>query len=169
MSLPTPSQSVLHKGFHQWMNHEKKLSLRHFLPTFGSFSFFQASIWLEVDNVLKKWTKSCKIELKHLFQSCILIPRKCPRKPPFNTQCPVIDRITLWQTSARHVTVQPNRLLLPIFSSYLTRIGKNYFQGKEYLVVNEWLLLGNRNVKSEHTNYSEIKYRHIYIQDLILL
>ena len=42
MSLPTPSQSVSHKRFHQCVNHKKKLSLRHPLPTFGSFSLFQA-------------------------------------------------------------------------------------------------------------------------------
>ena len=44
MSLPTPSQSVSHKRFHQCVNHKKKLILRHVLPTFGSFSFFQASL-----------------------------------------------------------------------------------------------------------------------------
>ena len=42
MSLPTPSQSVSHKRFHQFVNPNKKLSLRHPLPTFGTFSFFQA-------------------------------------------------------------------------------------------------------------------------------
>ena len=83
MSLPTPSQSVSHKRFHQCVNHKKKLSLRHPLPTFGSFSFFQASLWLGVDKVLQKLTKSYKSELRHLFQCCILIPRKCPRKTPF--------------------------------------------------------------------------------------
>ena len=61
----------------------KKLSLRHPLPTFGSYSFFQASIWLRDDKVLQKLTKSYKNELRHLFQCCILIPRKCPRKTPF--------------------------------------------------------------------------------------
>ena len=51
----------------------------------------------------------------------------------------MIDRITLWQTSARHVTVQPNRLLLPTFSSYLT---SDFYSEIEML----------------KTNYSEIKY-----------
>ena len=33
MSLPTPSQSVSHKRFHECVKHKKKLSLRHPLPT----------------------------------------------------------------------------------------------------------------------------------------
>jgi hypothetical protein len=82
MSLTTPSQSVSHKQFHQCMNHKKKLCLRHPLPTFGSFSYFQVSR-LRVDKVLQKLTKSHKSELRHLFWCCILIPRKCPRKTPF--------------------------------------------------------------------------------------
>ena len=63
------------------MNHKKKLSLKHLLPTFGSFSFFQASLWLGVDKVLQKLTKPHQHELRHLFQSCFLISRKCPRTP----------------------------------------------------------------------------------------
>ena len=65
------------------MNHKKKLSLRHPLPTFGSFSFFQASIWLRVDKVLQKLTKLYENELRHFFQCCVLIPRKCPCKTSF--------------------------------------------------------------------------------------
>ena len=57
--------------------------MRHPLPTFGSFSFFQASLWLGVNKVLQTLTKSYKNELRHLFQCCILIPRKCPHKTPF--------------------------------------------------------------------------------------
>jgi hypothetical protein len=41
--LLAPSQSVSNKRLHQFVNHKKKLSLRHPLTTFGSFSFFQAS------------------------------------------------------------------------------------------------------------------------------
>ena len=88
MSLLTPSQSVSHKRFHQCVNHKKKLSLRHPLPTFGSFSFFQASILLGVDKVLQKLTKSYKSELRHLFQCRILIPMKCSRKTPFQHTVP---------------------------------------------------------------------------------
>ena len=80
MFLPTPCQFVSHKRFHQCANHKKELSLRHLLTTFDSFSFFQASLWLGVDKVLQKLTKT---ELKHLFQCCILIPRKCPCKTLF--------------------------------------------------------------------------------------
>ena len=85
IALLTPSQSVSHKRFHKCVNHKKKLSLRHPLPTFGSFSFFQASLWLGVDKILQKLSKSYKSEVKHLFQFCILIPRKCPRKTPIST------------------------------------------------------------------------------------
>ena len=48
-----------------------------------SFCFFQASLWLGVDMVLQKLTKSYKSELRHLFQCCILIPRKWLCKTPF--------------------------------------------------------------------------------------
>ena len=102
MSLPTPSQSVSHKRFHQCVNHKKKLSLRHPLPTFGNFSFFQASLWPGVDKVLQKLTKSYKSELKHLFQCCILIPRKCPRKAPFQHTVP--------PTLCKYITTEPATL-----------------------------------------------------------
>ena len=88
MSLPTPRQSVSHKRFHKCVNHRKKLSLRHPSPTFGSFRFFHASLWFGVDKVLQKLTKSYKSDLRHLFQCCILIPRKCPRKIPFQHTVP---------------------------------------------------------------------------------
>ena len=88
MSLPTPSQSVSHRWIHQYMNHKKKLGLRCPLPTFGSFSFFQASLWLGVDKVLQKLTKSYKNKFKYLFQWCILIPRKCVHKTPFQHTVP---------------------------------------------------------------------------------
>ena len=66
---------------------------RHFeiswpLPTFGSFSFFQASILLRVNKVLQKLTKSYKSEIRHLIQCCILIPRKCLCKTLFKAHCP---------------------------------------------------------------------------------
>ena len=77
------SQSVSNKRFHQCSNHKKKLSLRHPLPTFGNFSFFQASLWLRVDKVHWKLTKSWKSEYRQVFQCCILIPRKCPCKTLF--------------------------------------------------------------------------------------
>ena len=90
MPLPTPSQSVSHKWFHHCMNHKKKLNLRHPLTTFGSFSFFQASIWLRVDKVLPKLTKSYKSELRHLFQ---WFPGNVRVNSHFNTQCPP-DRVS---------------------------------------------------------------------------
>ena len=66
----------------------KKSSLKHPLRTFGSFTFFRASLWLGVNKVLQKLTKSYKGELRHLFQCCILIPWKCPRKTPFQHTVP---------------------------------------------------------------------------------
>ena len=122
MSLPTPSQSVSHKRLLQCVNHKKKLSLRHPLPTSGSFSFFQASIWLGVNKVLQKVTKSYKNELRYLFQCCILIPRKCPHKNPLQhtvrgegaRHAPpqiLADQITLSQLGgvdyAHHITTRP--------------------------------------------------------------
>jgi hypothetical protein len=87
-SLLTPSHFVSQIRFHQCGNHKKKLSLRHCLPTFGNFSFCQASFWLGVNKVLQKLTISHKSELRHLFQYCILIPRKCPHKTPFQHTVP---------------------------------------------------------------------------------
>ena len=86
MTLPTPRQSVSHKRFHQRMNHKK--CLRHPLPSFGSFSFFQTPLWLRVNKILQKQTKSYKNVLRYLFQCCILIPRKCPRKTTFQHTVP---------------------------------------------------------------------------------
>ena len=88
MSLPTPSQSVSHKQFHQCENQKNKLSLRYPSPTFGHFSYFQASLWLGVDKVLEKQKKSYKSELRHLFQCSILILRKRRRKTPFQNTVP---------------------------------------------------------------------------------
>ena len=87
-ALQTPSQSVPQRWFHQCMNHGKKLSLKHPLPTFGNFSFFQASLWNRVDKVLQKLTKSWKSEYRQVFQCCIWIPRKCPCKTPFQHTVP---------------------------------------------------------------------------------
>ena len=131
MSLPTPSQSVSHKRFHyQCVNHKKKLSLRHPLQTFGSFSFFQASIWLGVNKVLQKVTKSYKNELRLLFQCCILIPRKCPRKTPFQHTVPPPDKCLrkIW------MVLQPfniqRRLLRP------NGLANRHVAGKYYIYAN---------------------------------
>ena len=64
------------------------LSLRHPIPSFGSFSFFQTSLWFGVDKVLQKITKSWKSEVRHLYQWCNLIPKKCPRKTPLQHTVP---------------------------------------------------------------------------------
>ena len=115
MSLLAPSQSVSHKRFHQCVNHKKKLSLRHPLPTVGSFSFFQASIWLGIDKVLQKLTKSYNSELRHLFRCWILIPMKCPHKPPF--QHTVTQRDSLSDLLSQ-CTRQPCTRLVGIWCSF---------------------------------------------------
>ena len=114
MSLPTPSQSVSHKWFHQCVNHKKKLSLRHPLPTFGCFSFFQASIWLGVHKVIQNLTKFYEYDLRHLFQCCILIPRrKCPGKTPFQHTVP-------WHFVARYRESKPrSNFAISIWAEYL--------------------------------------------------
>ena len=96
MSLATPSQSVSHKRFHHCVN-------------FGSFSFFQASIWLRVNKVLQKLTKSFNNELKHLFQCCILIPRKCPPKTPFQHTVPSSPDFQTFLRPCRWVVEEPSQ------------------------------------------------------------
>ena len=74
MSLPTPSQSAhTNDSINVW-------TLKR--------SIFHASILLGVNKVLQKLTKSYKSELRHLLQCCILIPRKCPSKTPFQHTVP---------------------------------------------------------------------------------
>ena len=80
MSLLTPSQSFSHKWFHQCVNHQKKLSLRHPLPT---FSFFQA-FWLGVNKVLQNLIKVSSVIY---FNVASWFPGNVQVKPHFNTQC----------------------------------------------------------------------------------
>ena len=56
------------------------------MSNFGSFSYFQTSLSLGVEQGLQKLPKFDINDLKHLFHYYILIPRKCPRKTPFKTQ-----------------------------------------------------------------------------------
>ena len=44
---------------------------------------FQLFPGISLSQKLQKLTKSYKKELRHVFQCRNLIPRKCPRKPPF--------------------------------------------------------------------------------------
>ena len=57
------------------------------LSNFGSFSYFQTSLSLGVEQGLQKLPKFDINDLKLLFHCYILIPKKCPRKIPFKTQC----------------------------------------------------------------------------------
>ena len=61
------------------------------MSNFGSFSYFQTSLSLRVGQVLQKLPKFDINDLKLLFHCYILIPRKCPRKTPFKTQCPPLE------------------------------------------------------------------------------
>ena len=88
MSLPTQRLFVSNKWYHQRVNHIKKLNLWHPIQNFGNFSFFQAFLGLWVYKVLLKLKKSYKSEFRHLFQWCILIPRKCQCKTPFQHTVP---------------------------------------------------------------------------------
>ena len=56
------------------------------MSNFGSFSYFQTSLSLGVEQVLQKQPKFDINDLKLLFYCYILIPRKCPRKTPFKTR-----------------------------------------------------------------------------------
>ena len=57
------------------------------MSNFGSFSYFQTSLSLGVEQGLQKLPKFDINDLRLLFHCYILIPRKCPRKIPFKTQC----------------------------------------------------------------------------------
>ena len=58
------------------------------MSNFGSFSYFQTSLSLGVEQGLQKLQKFDINDLRLLFHCNILIPRKCPRKTPFKAQCP---------------------------------------------------------------------------------
>ena len=99
MSLPTPIQSVSKKWLHQCVNHKKKLSLRNFLPTFSSYSFFQASVWLGVDKVIQKLKNSyIKVNSDIYFNVASCLPENVRVKPHFNTQCPPPSRFSYLPT-----------------------------------------------------------------------
>ena len=54
------------------------------MSNFGSFSYFQTFRLFGVQQGLPKFDIN---DLRLLFHCNILIPRKCPRKTPFKTQC----------------------------------------------------------------------------------
>ena len=86
--------------------------------------------WLGVKNVLQKLTKSYKNEVRHLFQCCILIPKKYPRKTPFQPPTPTPNEAiaSCWEpwssaTKSRwrslekiHLIKLPQRASLGIFA-----------------------------------------------------
>ena len=59
------------------------------MSNFGSFSYFQTSLSLGVKQGLQKLPIFDINDLRLLFHCNILIPRKCPCKTPFKTQCPL--------------------------------------------------------------------------------
>ena len=58
------------------------------MSNFDSFSYFQTSLSLGVEQGLQKLPKFDINDLRLLFHCYILIPRKCPHKNPLKTQCP---------------------------------------------------------------------------------
>ena len=98
MFLPT-----IFRRFRQCVNHKMKLSLRHLLPTFGSFSFFQAD--KGVDKVLQKLIKSYK---------------NVRVKPHFNTKCVCVCPEFYWSISPYHCSPPPPPgIFRPSYSSGL--------------------------------------------------
>ena len=67
---------------------KKKAKFEYTLSNFGSFSYFQTSSSLGVEQGPQKLQKFDINDLRLLFHCNILIPRKCPRKTPFKAQCP---------------------------------------------------------------------------------
>ena len=86
--MPTPSWSVPYKQFYYLVNSKKEAEFEYPLSNFGSFSYFQTSISVGVEQRLQRLPKFDINDLKLSFHCCILIPRKCPHKTPFKTQCP---------------------------------------------------------------------------------
>ena len=56
------------------------------MSNFGTFSYFETSLSLGVEQGLQKPPKFDINDLRLLFHCNILIPRGCPRKTPFKTQ-----------------------------------------------------------------------------------
>ena len=86
------------------MNSKKWGKFVYPLSNFSSFRYFQTSLSLGVEQGLQKLPKFDINDLKFLFHCYVLIPRKCPRKTPFKTQCPPSPNITK--------SVQPKDLVL---------------------------------------------------------
>ena len=57
------------------------------MSNFSSFSYFHTFLSLGVKQGLQEIPKFDINDLRLLFHCGILIPRKCPRKTHFNTQC----------------------------------------------------------------------------------
>ena len=58
------------------------------MSNFFILSYFQTFLLLGVEQGLQKLPKYDIYDLRLLFHCYILIPRKCPCKTPFKTQCP---------------------------------------------------------------------------------
>ena len=82
------------------------------MSNFGSFSYFQTSLSLGVEQGLQKLPKFDINDLKLLFHCYILIPRKCPRETPFKTQCRGVGRLIF-------PSPNPNTLKLFDFQNFL--------------------------------------------------
>ena len=70
------------------VNSKRESKFEYILSNFGSFIYFQTFLSLGVKQGLQKLPKFDINDLRLLFHCYILIPRKCPHKTPFKTQCP---------------------------------------------------------------------------------
>ena len=87
--MSTQSWSVPYKQLYQRVNPKKEAKFEYPLSNFDSFSYFQTSLSLGIEQRLQKLPKCDINELRLLFPCYILIPRKCPCKTLFKAQSPV--------------------------------------------------------------------------------
>ena len=137
MSLPTPSTSVSHRRFHQCVNHENKLDLRHPLPSFGSFGFFQASIWLKNEQTLVKLSSDFYFNVASWFQGNVHI------KPHFNTLCVQMVFMRTFEANAKcninNVWSHFYKFLVVL--KYRRRPGANIFDTDISRFINTYILV----------------------------
>ena len=99
------------------------------MSNFSSFSYFQTALSLGVGQVLQKLPKFDINDLKLLFHCYILIPRKCPRKTQFKTQCPppIFRQFGVSELHILNIELLKVWLTEGGFYCYFTSIGKTQF------------------------------------------
>ena len=91
------------------------------MSNFGSFSYFQTSFSLGVEQGPQNLQKFDINDLRLLFHCNILISRKCPHKPPFKAQCPTPH----FNTFLRPCMHQDTKIVEPEMSNHCTLNDKN--------------------------------------------